>query len=251
MDATPATARRVEHLRGLRFRAVPRPQVVSAAELGRIERRGLKRGDGLEGLAADEATARIAGLLADDEQLEAAVGSGEELAAAAYDPRSDRLYVVGDAVSASPELVEFILAHELTHALEDQRYGLSDPAKVRDDDAALARLALAEGTATALMVDYAGRHLDPLALGLAALGLDAGTGDVPAFVVDQLEWAYTGGMRFVNTLRELAGGWRLVDYAIGHRPPESTEQILHPLEYVRDQRPVAVEVSGDELRRRG
>ena len=251
MGLTPGAARRVERVRQLDFRSVPEPGVVSGRELGRIERRESRRGDSLKGFAADEATARIAGLLADDEQLEAAIGSAEQLAAAAYDTRADRLYVVANAVSASPSLVEFILAHELTHALEDQRYGLPEPTGVESDDAALARVALAEGSATAVMVDYAGRYLDPLALGLSALGLDEGTGDVPAFFVSQLEWAYTGGMRFINRLREFAGGWKLVDYAFEDRPPDTTEQVLHPLKYVREEPPLDVTIAGTELRRRG
>jgi len=83
--STPDTARRVERLRGLAFRTIPHPEVVSAAELGRIERRELGRANSLEGFAADEATGRIAGLLAEDEELEAALGASEDLAAAAYD----------------------------------------------------------------------------------------------------------------------------------------------------------------------
>lgn len=245
------TANNVELVRGLAFESVPTPQAITAADLGEIERRELRRGDTLAGLAADEAAARILGLLGDEEELEGAVASSEELAAAAYEPRKDELYVVDGTVAASPPLVEFVLAHELNHALEDQRFGLPDATKARNDDMALAWMALAEGTATALMVEYAARFLNPITLSLATLGLDAGTGDVPDFVVKQLEWTYLGGMRFVERLRELGGDWKLVDYALAERPPKSTEQVLHPDKYLRDERPVPVAVAGAELRRRG
>ncbi len=251
VERAPRVARRVGRLRELRFAEVPKPEVLSGAELGELERREGERRGGAGAIGADEAVMRILGLLDPDEQLEAATAAGADLAAAAYDPRTGRLYVVSDAVAANPALVEFVLAHELTHAIEDQAFGLTDAAASADDDAALARLALSEGTATSLMVLYAARHLSPLELAEAAAGIDPGTGEVPEFVVEQLEWAYTGGMTFVEELRELADGWKLVDHAIADRPPRSTEQVLHPLKYVRDERPVAISIRGAELRRRG
>ena len=55
-------------------------------------------------------------------------------------------------------LEEITIAHELTHALEDQRFGLDLEDTSGSDDAALAHLALVEGTATAVMFTYAERH---------------------------------------------------------------------------------------------
>ena len=148
-------ADRVEALRGLEFGDVPEPEVISAERLGRIEDREIRRSGG------DAPVGRRRGGGADprpprpDEQLEAAQGASDELAAAAYDTETKRLYVIDDAVGASPALVEFVLAHELTHALEDQAFGLPDLTKVDDDDRALAGLALTEGSATSMMVRYA------------------------------------------------------------------------------------------------
>ena len=246
IEATPATARRVARLRRLGFESVPEPEVITGAGLSELERRELERTGGSRGIAADEATVRILGLLEPSEQLEDAVAASDDLAAAAYDTRADRLYVVSDAASADPALVEFLLSHELTHALEDQHFGLSDPNAAANDDGALAGLALTEGTATAMMVDYARRYMDPLELGAATAGIDASTGEVPEFVVEQLTWAYLGGMEFVNELREIADGWKLVDYALEARPPASTEQVLHPEKYIRDERPKVVEILGSE-----
>jgi hypothetical protein len=249
---TPRVAERVERIRELRFEGVPTPRVVDSEHLSDLAEREFRRleGDPGRALAADEAVARILGLLAADEGLQAMVEESGDLAAAAWDTRRDRLYVIDDAIPASPVLVELVLAHELTHAIEDQRFGLPDLARA-DDDRALARLALIEGTATALMGEYGRRHLDQLALGLAALGLDNDTGGLPDFVVDQLQWAYFGGARFVEELRRLGAGWDLVDHALEHRPPASTEQVLHPVKYLRDERPLPVEIDGAELRERG
>ena len=248
--STPRVARRVERVRELRFDRVPRPEVVGSEFLNRLGLRELRRADALAGIAADDAVGRITGLLGPEEELEAAYESTGDLAAAAYDPKTDRLYVVSDAVVANRALVEFVLAHELDHALEDQRFGLPASEDV-DDDGGLAEVALVEGSATAAMIDYAARNLDPLALLAATQGVDTGTGDVPKAYVDQLTWAYLGGMRFVETLRDLAGSWKLVDYALDSRPPATTEQVLHPRKYIDDERPSAVRIDGAPLRTNG
>jgi hypothetical protein len=248
--ATPAVARRVERLRELEFERVPRAQVVAGDHLRRLERRELRESGGPRDLAADEAAVRMLGLLAQAESLEAATTAGSDLAAAAYDTKAERLYVVRDAVSANRALVEFVLAHELTHAIEDANFGLTEPS-ARSDDRSLAQLALAEGTATAVMIEYAAGYLNPAELLAATAAIDDDTGDVPDFVIDQLEWAYLGGQRFIDALRELAGGWTLVDHALESRPPASTEQILHPRKYIHDERPLEVELDARALRAAG
>jgi hypothetical protein len=247
---SPSVARRVERLRKLSFHGLPKPEVISTARLDRITRREQRRAGGVEGLPADQATVRMLGLLAPDEHLAEASTASSDLAAAAYDTRRNRLYVIRSAVTANRALVEFVLAHELTHAVEDANFHLAEPTG-RSDDSALAELALGEGTATAVMVDYAAGYLSPADLLAATAGIDDDTKGVPQFVVDQLEWAYLGGQRFVDSLRELAHGWKLVDYAIQSRPPASTEQVLHPVKYVHDERPLPVTIETQALRDRG
>jgi hypothetical protein len=247
---TPSVARRVEKVRELRFEQLPKPEVVTSGFLNRLGVRELERQSGRLGLGADDAVGRITGLLEPGEKLAAAYTSTGDLAAAAYDPKTKRLYVVSDAVVANRALVQFVLAHELDHALEDQHFGLSGGPQ-RSDDAALAEQALVEGSATSLMTDFAVRYLDPLALLAAAETIDSGTGDVPKAFVDQLTWSYLGGARFIGALRELAGSWKLVDYALETRPPATSEQILHPRKYVRDELPAPVRIDGAELRGSG
>lgn len=248
--STPRVARRVEVIRRLQFKRIPRPEVVDSEYLNRLGLREAERGKGGLGLAADDAVGQIFGLLGPDDRLEASYRSTGDLAAAAYDPATKRLYVVADAVVANRALVEFVLAHELDHALEDQRFGLPSSDGV-DDDRALAETALVEGSATSVMVDYAARNLDPFNLLASTEGIDAGAGEVPKAYVDQLTWAYLGGLRFIAALRDLAGGWKLVDYALESRPPATTEQILHPRKYVRDELGGPVRIDGAPLRERG
>ena len=101
------------------------------------------------------------------------------------------------------------------------------------------------------MTEFGTRYLDPFELLAASQTIDDGTGDVPKAFVDQLTWSYLGGMRFIADLQALGGGWKLVDYALGSRPPASTEQVLHPRKYVLDERPSPVRIDGAPLRDSG
>jgi hypothetical protein len=246
----PRVARRVEAIRGLRFARIPKPEVVDGDYLNRLSEREARRTGAHRGIGTDEAELRILGLLAPDEQLESILGSTGDLAAAAYDTHTDRLYVVSDAVAANKALVEFVLAHELTHALEDQRFGLRGGRDL-DDDAALALAALHEGSATSMMVAYASEHLSATDLIAGSAAVSSDTGDVPRFFVDQLLWTYTGGARFVEGLRRLAGSWKLVDYALQSRPPATTEQVLHVDKYVHGEAPLPVGIETAALSQRG
>jgi hypothetical protein len=247
---TPKVAQRVERIRGLEFEGVPRPRVVDAATLNELGAREARRTHAGRGLAVDEAAARMLGLLPPDEGLEAVLDSTGDLAAAAYDTRRDRLYVISDSGPTDRTLVEFYLAHELTHALEDEHFGLPHTESA-SDDGSLAELALTEGTATALMIEYARLYLDPGQLLAASLQIDAGRGDVPAFVVEQLEQAYLRGAAFVEELYRQGDGWALVDDALVNRPPASTEQVLHPQKYLGAESPLRTSIDAGALDRRG
>jgi hypothetical protein len=249
-EVTPEVAEGVERIRGLEFERVPRARVVDAEFINELGAREARRGGAARGLAVDEAAARLLGLLPPDQGLDAVLESTGDLAAAAYDTRRDRLYLIADAGFDDRTLIEFFLAHELTHALEDQHFGLPETENP-SDDAALAELALTEGTATAVMVEYARRHLNPGRLLAATTAIDAGRGDVPAFVVEQLELAYLRGAAFVEELYTLGDGWALVNDALVNRPPASSEQVLHPEAYVRVSAPLQTGIEGAEIERRG
>lgn len=249
--ATPRVAREVEKVRELRFDELPQPEVVTGDFLNRLGARQIENQPGGLGAGADNAFGWITGQLDADEDVGAIYGATGDLAAAAYDPKSKRLYIVSDAVVANRALVEFVLAHELDHALEDQNFGLDDTPSTGDDDAALAGQALDEGSATDVMIEFAARYLNPLDLLAATDTIDAGTGDVPKAYVEQLTWSYLGGRKFVAALRELGGGWKLVDYALESRPPATTEQVLHARKYIADERPGQVRIDGAPLRREG
>ena len=156
-----------------------------------------------------------------------------------YDDRSRRLVVIREPGATRP-LLEITLAHELVHALEDQRFGL-DSGEGLPDDAVLAEAALAEGSATALMVDYADKYL--------SIGDVLGLGEPPrqrhpaaASSRRLLLFPYLEGEKFITEFRGESGEWRPIDSIYRFRRPRSSEQILHPRRYALGERPERVRV---------
>ncbi|MGH2948984.1 MAG: hypothetical protein ACRDPC_22485, partial [Solirubrobacteraceae bacterium] len=236
-------ARRVEALRELRFERVPRPERVSADQARAEGLQELDRSYPPERRRADEEILKLLGLIGPDADLrELAASLYGEGVGGYYVPRSGRLRVVAGAATGTTVLAEMVLAHELTHALEDQRYGLDIEDLSGSDDATLARIALVEGTATALMYAYAERHFTvEETLGGVLASAFADTGDLPPFLQAQTLFPYVQGEVFASRLLRRAGGsWSLVDTAYEFRPPSSTEQVMHPDAYFDADEPAAV-----------
>ena len=96
-------------------------------------------------------------------------------------------------------------------------------------DHVLAEAALAEGSATAVMADYAERHLGPadvLSVAEAAEGAA-----FPEYIERQLLFPYIAGQEFVSVLRGESGGWDAVDSVYRLRRPRTTEQVIHPRKF--------------------
>ncbi len=232
-------ARRVEALRSLRFTRLPEPVTVGPREAQREGLADLDRSYPVAKRRADEEIYTLLGLLEPGDDLRELSRSlfGEGVAGY-YDPREGRLRVVEGAGTGTRVLEEMVLAHELTHALEDQRFGLAThPAAT--DDRELARAALYEGSATSLMSAYVREHFSTEeAIGGLLGSAFQDTGDLPPFVQAQLLFAYVSGERFVADLLQRAGGdWTLVDTAFRLRVPASTEQVLHPPAYFSADEP--------------
>jgi len=159
-----------------------------------------------------------------------------------YDDETQELVVVSNEPRINL-MNEITLAHEITHALQDQNYGLQQIAPTsdtNDDDQHLARLALVEGDATVTMNEYAQGNLsgfDLLSLSLQALGA---SGMSAGYLEDTLSFPYMAGEEFVNFLKD-KGGWITVDEAYKH-PPDSTEQVIHPDKYIAGEQPLPVEI---------
>jgi hypothetical protein len=196
--------------------------------------------------AAEERLLKRLGLLPADANLEALVLElyGAQVLAY-YQPEDGHFYIISrdQPFGATDKIV---VAHEYTHALQDQHFDLKDNT-INDPtqgDAQLAQLAVIEGDATLTSQLWTTENLgfgEMLQLVFDALiGLDqASLQGIPLVLRRQLEFPYTEGMEFVTALHD-RGGFDAVDAAI-QTPPASTEQILHPEKYAAHEEPVDVQ----------
>ncbi len=229
--------RRVESLRDLRFVHLVPVAVVSPAQARREGTAEYDRSGSAERRLADEELLKLLALLPSDTDLRGLEATifGEQVAGY-YDPRRKRLALVRGA-----GVDDVTLAHELTHALEDQHADLQRLGTGSDQDRATAEQALVEGTATLVMERYMARWPSRAPLGDALAGLTQATGGtpLPAYTMRTLVFPYLQGERFVQALLDAdRGGWRLVDRAERRRPPGTTAEILTPSRWLRGKRPV-------------
>jgi hypothetical protein len=234
-------ARRVEAIRHLRFKELPKPVEVTGAQAKREALGDLDRQYPVQRRRADETIYKTLGLINPDADLRDLTGALFEAGVAGYyNTRDGRLRVVTGAGTGNRVLSEMTLAHELTHALEDQEFSFEEPSS--SDDRALARTALIEGTATRLMTVYVSRHFSQEeTLGSLLGSAFQDTGDLPPFLQAQVLFPYLGGEAFVGDLLRRAGGrWELVNTAFRLRTPDSTEQIMHPDAYFDADEPEPV-----------
>ena len=246
-------ARDVERVRELKFDRLPRVRLVTLDEATRDAVRELDHYVPRPRQRVEERLLVLLGLLSPGERLREVLGEAlTEEVAGYYVPRSDTMALVR-GVALGGLLAEVTLAHELTHALEDQRFGLEVQDNLFMRDRAVAQTALHEGSATVAMVDYVA-----LAQGLGE-GLPAGlrstvleelegialpeSSDLPRYVRESLVFSYVAGARLVDRIQR-QGGWAAVDRAFGEDPPLSTEQVMHPEKYEAGERPVRVRLRG-------
>ena len=241
-DPVGRIAERVEQERGLRFATAPAVRTVTPAHARAEAAATLDEDYPPARRAAEAQTLAMLGLLPPGFDLgEATLGTFDAAVAGYYDPRSKALRVIEGGQTGNRVLYETTVAHELTHALEDEHFDFDLGRMAAGGDAALAYTALIEGSATVAMTRYLTERFDAeetlgATLGSALAG--TGTAGLPPFLTAQLLFPYTAGERFVARLRAFGGGgWDVVDAAMRFRPPASTEQVLHPGKYLRVEQP--------------
>ncbi len=165
-----------------------------------------------------------------------------------YHSRQETLYLIRGMAAQ-----EMIIAHELTHALQDQINDLDGTTDVLDDetrdDALAAYQALYEGEAMLVMASFFARNMamsdvsDVLKLMAESSSQDAALRRAPLFLRESLLFPYTYGQPFVSTV--FTGGDFRAVRGLFDDPPASTEQILHPYKYfgTRD-RPTRIALEG-------
>lgn len=232
----------VRALRGLPAPDIGPVELIGRAKLEAELKATFEADYPVERQRADNITLRALGLLKPDQDVAALqlhLLSGQVIGF--YDDKKKRMVVVSDAGVDGQAKITY--AHEYTHALQDKAFGLKslELDAVGEDDRGLARLALVEGDATASMLQWAVANLSPDELaGVAATPVPDMSG-IPAWMVQQLEFPYTAGLEFVSALGGgLGGDYSAVNDALTHRPPASTEQVIHLDKYRSDERPMQV-----------
>jgi hypothetical protein len=146
---------------------------------------------------------------------------------------------------------EMLIAHELTHALQDQYFGAHAAIdRITDnDDRRLALKSVVEGDATLVGYGYLSDIIDAETITSLLANLenmprlfDLQSPDTPAALRDSLIFQYTDGTRFVGQIY-LHGGWNAVN-ALYTNPPLSTREILNPALYLSHSAPLKVTVGG-------
>src|SRR5258707_5509708 len=196
---------------------------------------------------ADQRSAEAFGLLPKGFDLDAfMVDVLTEQVEGLYDPKTQEFYIADWSPLDDQRMV---MAHELTHALEDQHFKIEPWVKAArpNEDAELARDAVLEGSAMAAMVDYlmlsTGRSLkdlpefDPSML-IGDLGSTPTLQKAPPFLKDALIFPYLGGLTFSAAVMKNSGCSALP--GLFEKRPACTQQILHPGLYRSGKTPASV-----------
>src|ERR1700722_2653343 len=202
------------------------------------------------------------GLLPRDFNLETfLVALLREEVAGYYDPKTKTVNLL-EWVPIEEQ--EPVMAHELTHALQDQSIGLQKwmkkgekdlaeikkkptPADIENDEMDNAREAVIEGQAQAMMFQYAiaptGHTIADSPALVDAMEEETLTGtpstkvfnDAPVFMKESLTFPYSYGMQFVVQLMQ-KGGKEKAFAGVLKNPPHTTRQIMEPETYLSDER---------------
>jgi hypothetical protein len=184
----------------------------------------------------------------------------KEQVAGYYDPKTRTVNLL-DWLGADQQ--KPVLAHELTHALQDQSFNLekymkpvdADLAKkkeitaqdIENDEVSTTRQAVVEGQAMVVLVDY---MLEPMGLSLKDSpqvvqslkdGMLVGTADAvqfqnaPIYMKEALTFPYRYGIDFIADLL-IKGGKDQAFAELFRNPPRTTRQIMEPQTYLSGER---------------
>src|SRR5208283_2454173 len=183
----------------------------------------------------------------------------KEQVAGYYDPKKKTVNILN---WVDPEQQKPVLAHELTHALQDESFDMQKwmkeaetegerkndptPADIDTDEESEAREAVVEGQAMVVMMDYSLVPMGKTLLDMPQIGeaLKKGMLDgpdsptfrnAPIFLKEELTFPYRYGMDFTLAL-EKAGGKNLGFAGAFKDPPTTTREIMEPGTYLAHEK---------------
>ena len=161
-----------------------------------------------------------------------------------------------------PDMQRPVMAHELTHALQDQSYNLEKMSKhdeeiekhgledldalISNDEESTCRSAVLEGQAMIVLLDYVLAPQDgsvqkmPQIVDMMQASMDKSRGSpvfdsAPLLLQEELAFPYRQGMKFIRDLL-VAGGKQLAYTGVLSRMPQTTREIMEPKEYLAGRR---------------
>lgn len=185
----------------------------------------------------------------------------KEEVAGYYDPKTKTVNLL-DWVPMQEQ--EPVMAHELTHALQDQSVGLEKwmkhgdkdlgeikkdptPMDIENDETDDAREAVVEGQAQAMMFQFAlsptGHSIVDSPALLDAMEEETLTGtpetkvfnEAPIFLKESMTFPYSYGMEFVVKIMQKSGKDKAFEGVLKN-PPHTTRQIMQPETYLAGER---------------
>lgn len=162
----------------------------------------------------------------------------------------------------APDLQKAVMAHELTHALQDQSYDLDKISKhdeeierrglknlrelLDNDEQSSSRSAVLEGQGMIVLLDYMlapmGKSVEssPGIVDMMQSAMEKEKSSpvfesAPPLLQEELIFPYRQGTRFVKELL-LAGGKKLAYTGVLERMPQTTREIMEPKEYLAGRR---------------
>ena len=240
---------------GLAIKSPVKRQIANREQVERYVEKQLEEDQDAKRFERSELIIKKFGLLPRDFQLRPVlVRLLKEQVAGYYDARSKTVNLL-DWISADAQ--KPVMAHELTHALQDQqvdlRKWLGDTAagapkpsteneEVAEDERSGARNAVVEGQGMAVLMDYMLRPLErnildsPHFVEAMIMAMDAAEpkselASAPMMLRDSLLFPYRDGLRFVAALLKHGGKQQAFAAALA-RPPANTHEIMEPGEYL-------------------
>jgi hypothetical protein len=162
----------------------------------------------------------------------------------------------------APDMQKAVMAHELTHALQDQSFDLLKMNKkeeeiekrgmenlkelLKNDEESSCRSAVLEGQGMIVLFDYElapyGKSVEtaPEVIAAAQNGMEKDKGSpvldsAPLLLQEELLFPYRQGMNFIKELL-LAGGKKMAYTGVFEHMPQTTREIMEPKEYLAGRR---------------
>ncbi|MGI9101594.1 MAG: hypothetical protein ACR2IF_04030 [Terriglobales bacterium] len=234
-------------------------QLASRDQVQKFVEERMKDDEDAQRLQRSEAVLKKFGLVPRDFDLRSfLVELLREQVAGYYDSKTKTVYLLD---WLEPETQLPVMAHELTHALQDQNVGLEKWVKrgtsektpadeVRGDEEIAARHAIIEGQAMAVMIDYLLAPMggsvtkSPMVTKAIQESMMTGTGSpvfdrAPLFLKRVLLFPYSYGLDFERELLEKKG-LEAAYAGVLKKPPQNTRQVMEPATYLADEKLVDV-----------